>query len=85
MTLLLTLLPALAGCDRCYAFDAVTRAAAGAAGTHAERYSAMPRDFRRPTCAMPDDQIIQFNTSNELIWTADGTRLPGYRVRGGFG
>jgi hypothetical protein len=26
------------------------------------------------------DQILQFNTANELIWTADGTRLPGYRV-----
>lgn len=26
------------------------------------------------------EQIVQFNTANELIWTADGTHLPGYRV-----
>ena len=26
------------------------------------------------------EQIVQFNTSNELIWTVDGTRLPGYGV-----
>jgi hypothetical protein len=27
-----------------------------------------------------EDQIVQFNTANELIWTADGTRLPGFFV-----
>jgi hypothetical protein len=27
-----------------------------------------------------DDQIIQVNSANELIWTPDGTRLKGYRV-----
>ena len=27
-----------------------------------------------------DEQIIQFTASGELIWTLDGTRLPGYRV-----
>ena len=26
------------------------------------------------------DQIVQFNTANELIWAADDTRLPGFRV-----
>lgn len=26
------------------------------------------------------EQVVQFNTANELIWAADGTRLPGYRV-----
>ena len=26
------------------------------------------------------NQVIQFSNSNELLWTADGTRLPGYRV-----
>jgi hypothetical protein len=26
------------------------------------------------------EQIVQFNTANELIWTADGTRLPGFEV-----
>ncbi len=29
------------------------------------------------------EQIVQFNTANELIWTADGTRLPGYSASGG--
>ena len=26
------------------------------------------------------EQILQFTNLNELIWAADGTRLPGYRV-----
>ncbi len=26
------------------------------------------------------DQIVQFNSAGELIWTADGTRFPGYRA-----
>lgn len=26
------------------------------------------------------EQVVQFNTANELIWTADGTRLPGFEV-----
>ena len=26
------------------------------------------------------EQVLQLNTANELIWTADGTRLPGYQV-----
>lgn len=30
------------------------------------------------------EQIVQFNTAAELIWTADGTRLPGYRVIANF-
>src|SRR6202043_3140072 len=28
------------------------------------------------------EQIVQFNAANELIWTADGTHLPGYPVQG---
>jgi hypothetical protein len=26
------------------------------------------------------NQIVQVNSNRELIWTADGTRLPGYRA-----
>jgi len=26
------------------------------------------------------EQVLQLNTANELIWTADGTRLPGYGI-----
>jgi hypothetical protein len=26
------------------------------------------------------EQVVQFNTANELIWTADGARLPGFEV-----
>lgn len=29
------------------------------------------------------EQILQLNSAGELIWTADGTRLPGYRVSSG--
>jgi hypothetical protein len=28
------------------------------------------------------EQIVQFTTAGELIWTADGTRLSGYRAQG---
>jgi hypothetical protein len=28
------------------------------------------------------NQIVQVNSNRELIWTADGTRLPGYRATG---
>ena len=28
------------------------------------------------------NQIVQINSNSELIWTADGTRLPGYRAMG---
>jgi hypothetical protein len=28
------------------------------------------------------EQIVQFNTASELIWTADGTHLPGYPRQG---
>ena len=28
------------------------------------------------------EQIVQFNTASELIWTAAGTHLPGYPVQG---
>lgn len=31
-----------------------------------------------------DQQIVRFNTVEELIWIADGTRFPGYRVAGNF-
>jgi hypothetical protein len=30
------------------------------------------------------EQIVQFNTRNELIWAADGRHLPGYRAHGNF-
>ena len=28
------------------------------------------------------EQILQFNTAGELLWSADGTRFSGYRVNG---
>lgn len=30
------------------------------------------------------EEIVQVNTARELIWTANGTRFPGYPVRGNF-
>jgi len=30
------------------------------------------------------EQVLQLNTANELIWTADGTRLPSYRLEHGY-
>lgn len=29
-----------------------------------------------------EEQVVQFNTAGELIWTADDTHLPGYPVQG---
>ena len=37
-------------------------------------------DFRTSDLRDAQDQIVQVNSSGELIWTVDGTRLPGYRV-----
>ena len=34
--------------------------------------------FRTSDVRDADGQIVQFNTANELIWTDDGTRLPGF-------
>lgn len=31
-----------------------------------------------------DEQIVHFNTADELIWTADGRRFQGYQVNGHF-
>jgi hypothetical protein len=31
-----------------------------------------------------EEQIVRFNIANELIWTADGTRFPGYPVYDAF-
>jgi len=31
------------------------------------------------------NQIVQVNSNRELIWPADGTRLPGYRATGASG
>ena len=30
------------------------------------------------------EQLLQVNTANELIWTADGTKLQGYQVQQGY-
>jgi hypothetical protein len=79
--LLLTLLPALTGCDGTTSPSAPTAPAAPPAPT-----LAVFRDsggFSTSDLRDAQDQIIQISSSSELIWTADGTRLPGYRVTGG--
>ena len=90
MALLLTLLPALAGCDGATSStpsDGRHRALQPPAPPAADpgrvqRARDGIRDVRPPRrCS---DQIVQVNTANELIWTADGTRLPGYRIGGGY-
>jgi hypothetical protein len=30
------------------------------------------------------DQVVRFNTVDELVWAADDSRFPGYRVSGNF-
>ena len=36
--------------------------------------------FSTPDAHDSDDQVVQVASSGHLIWTSDGTRLPGYRV-----
>jgi hypothetical protein len=47
--------------------------------------------FRDPASAFStsdvrdrQEQIVRFNTADELIWAADGTRFPGYRAIGNY-
>jgi hypothetical protein len=39
-----------------------------------------PTGFSTTDLRDAQDQIVQFNDAHELVWTTDGTRLPGYRV-----
>jgi hypothetical protein len=36
--------------------------------------------FSTPDVRDVQEHVLQFSNANELIWTADGTRLPGYRA-----
>ena len=72
-TLLLTLLPALAGCDS---------AAPSTPSPRRRRRRRPPRwwclaisGFSTSDLRDAQNQVVQFNCNRELIWTADGTRL----------
>ena len=84
--LLLTLLPVLTGCDGSRsptptaptptAPTPVTPAPVSTIAVFEESST----HFATSDLRDAQDQILQFSSSNELIWTADGTRLPGYRL-----
>ena len=84
-TLLLMLLPTLAGCDGPTSPSAPPTPTPSAPQAPTLRVFSDARGFSTSDLRDAEDQIVQVNSSNELIWTADGTRLPGYKVGGGFG
>jgi hypothetical protein len=90
VTLLLTLLVALAGCDGATPSTPSPDPAPVPAPTAEPAAPTLTvfsdgKGFSTSDLRDAEDEIIQINSSNELIWTADGTRLPGYRVVGGGG
>lgn len=46
-------------------------------------FAEMASGFSTSDVRDAQEQIVQFNTAGELIWTADGMRLPGYSAQGG--
>ena len=85
--LLLTLLPALAGCDSAapstpshVPSPATSPAPAPAAAPTLVVFTELMTGFATSDLRDAQDQIVQLNSANELVWAADGTRLPGYRT-----
>ena len=84
--LLLTLLPVLTGCDGSRSPTPTAPSSTTPTPVTPPPVSGLAvfeetsTHFATSDLRDAQDQILQFNTSNELIWTADGTRLPGYRV-----
>ena len=74
------------------AITTVQSACGGAAGmtsaSPVPRASALARfldpdsDFVTTDVRDAQDEIVQFNTAGELVWTADGSRFPGYLADG---
>jgi Carboxypeptidase regulatory-like domain len=85
---LLTLLPALAGCDSATPStpSPVPSSAPPAAPTLVV-FTELTTGYATSDLRDAQDQIVQLNSVNELVWAADGARLPGYRttsfIRGG--
>ena len=79
--LLLTLLPALTGCDSATPStpSPVPSSAPPAAPTLVV-FTELTTGFATSDLRDAQDQIVQLNSANELVWAADGTRLPGYRT-----
>ena len=65
----------------CYAFDAISRAVSRAGGAPTlVVFTELMTGFATSDLRDAQDQIVQLNSANELVWAADGTRLPGYRT-----
>ena len=74
------------------AIATVQSACGGTAGTTSPspvpRAAALARfldpdsDFATTDVRDAQDEIVQFNTAGELVWTADGSRFPGYIADG---
>src|SRR4051812_12782715 len=80
---LLGLVQALAGCDG-------SRSSLPSAPSSGPSLSALVM-FREKSSGFStselrdaQEQVGQFTPAHELIWTADGTRLPGFRAEGNF-
>ncbi len=78
---LLTLLPALAGCDSATpSTPSPAPSSAPPAAPTLAVFRELKTGFATSDLRDAQDQIVQVNSANELIWAADGQRLPGYRV-----
>jgi len=82
MMLLLTLLPALAGCGQSSSPVVPSESRPVLIPTPASLVVFVDDVTGLETSDLHDaqNQIIQVSSHAELIWTANGTRLPGYRV-----
>jgi hypothetical protein len=84
LALLLTLLPALAGCDGAAPSTPSTPSPVPSSAPPAAPtlvvFTELMTGFTTSDLRDAQDQIVQLNSANELVWTADGTRLPGYRT-----
>ena len=85
LLLLLLLLPALTGCgESSPVVPSESRPApTPAAPTPAATLAVFIDDdtgFQTSDLRDAQNQVVQFTSSNELLWMADATRLPGYRV-----
>ena len=82
VALLLMLLPTLAACDSSTPStpSRVPSPALPSAAPSLIIFTELTTGFATSDLRDAQDQIVQLNSANELIWAANGTRLPGYRT-----
>ena len=72
-------MPALTACDAIVGRRPVSTACPVPATPTLVVFIELMTGFATSDLRDAQDQIVQLNPTNELIWAADGTRLPGYQ------